>query len=465
MTRALMLGILLLAGSTAAAIVPAAFPHLMEFRDALADYQRGEHVVARAAFRHLSELGDPEARFNLAVMLLKGEGGVEDEVEALAWMRWAAEAGNETARLALPTVEAALAEDAHRGADELLAALRAEHDALEMLQKEPRQYADSGCLLESMRRASPHYPARSAQERQIGYAVLHFLVSPEGNVDAVHAMPTLIRDDRFAEPARRAVRRWHAHDCPSNRYRHYTQIITFDLHGRTDFSESAHRWAQETLDRARTGDAAHAYLVAEVDAYMDGLFPLEAGERGRLMLRAAIAGIAEARHALAGWLQPISPAHAERWRVLAAGQGFAPALLAVSMRNDLPAAARRDALVRAARDGFLPAVLLAVRELASHPLEEERDGVLALTLTSALPERLLRDDPSLAEAHAAALAENGRMQEAVEWQQRALRVARRLKRERTQSELRLAAYRNGQPWRDVSLVAASVQVKTPDPDR
>ncbi|HRQ63412.1 MAG TPA: energy transducer TonB [Xanthomonadaceae bacterium] len=426
MARALMLGFLLLTGNSATALSPAAYPHLMEFGDALAAYQRGDLVEARVAFRHLAELGHPEARFNLGVMLLKGEGGETDEAEALAWMRWAMQDGDASAAQAMPTVEAALSPAQQLSAGVTLERLRATHDAVAMMHAKPLRHASEGCLVEHMQRSPPQYPDQSARERQIGYAVLHFLVSPEGNADAVHAMPTLIRDDRFAEPARRAVRRWHAHACPATGYRHLTQVITFDLHGRSGYSDAALAWAQDILDSARNGNPAHAYVVAELDARLDGLFQLEPAERGLLMQSAAVAGMAEARYALSEQLARSMPDHAARWEVLAARQGFAPALVAVTRRNDLHADARREALIRAAREGFLPAVLLGVRRLATHPLDEERDGVLALSLTSNLPSQVLRSDPSMAQAHAAALAENGRFKEAVEWQQRALRVGRRL---------------------------------------
>lgn len=461
MMRALMLSFLLLAGHAATALSPAAYPHLMEFGDAHAAYQRGDLIEARVAFRHLAELGVPEARFNLGVMLLKGEGGEGDETEALAWMRWAAEDGNASAAETLPTVEAALSPEQRQTAGLTLERLRADHDAVAMLHARPRGHATKGCLVENMHRSPPHYPADAARERQIGYAVLHFLFSPEGNADAVHAMPTPIRDDPFAEAARRAVRRWHARACPANDYRHMTQVITFDLRGRADYSSAAKSWAQDVLDAARAGAPAQAYLAAELDAQLKGLFQLELAERGLLMQRAAVGGLAEARYALSLQLSRSLPDHAARWQTLAARQGFAPALLAVSHRDDLPEDARRNALIRAAQEGFFPAVLLAARHLAAHPDKDERDGVLALSLTSNLPKQVLRTDPSLAEAHAAALAENGQMKDAIEWQQRALRTGKRLKRDLTASEERLAAYREGRPWRDASLLTPEDETGSP----
>jgi TonB family protein len=448
MMRAWSLTCLLLACGSASALAPAAYPHLMEFRDALAAYQRGEHAVARPAFRHLAELGDPEARFNLGVMLLRGEGGDEAPAEGYAWVRWAAEAGLDAASAALPAIEAALDVGERAASEAVLAELRERHGLDRLLPGPEFDRWGDGCVVRNMQRVEPRYPARAAQARQIGYAELHFLLNPTGEVEAVHAMPSLVRDDPFAEAAVRAVRRWSARDCPSSDFRHLRQVILFDLHGRTDYGREAKAWAEAMLAEARAGGGAQAYAVALVDRLLPGLFELAPGERRDLMLRAAVAGVADAREHLGLWLEHAAPEHAARWRLLAARQGHGPALLWAARSNRLDPAERRQALLRAAGEGFLPAVLLAVRELATHPDAERRDAVAALRITSALPERLRREDPSMGQAHAAALAENGQFQEAAQWEQRALRAARRAGRDAGPFEQRLAAYRAGRAWRD-----------------
>jgi TPR repeat protein len=453
MTRALMLTALLLASGSAAALSAPAYPHLMEFRDAMAAYEGGDHAVARAAFRHLAELGDPEARFNLGVMLLKGEGGEAEPVDGAAWARWALESSHPAATRAWDAIEAALSPEEREAALATLGELRARHDIASKLPKPPYSRAHDGCIAERMQRRAPYYPDRAARAQQIGYAVMHFLITPAGEVDAVHAMPSLVRNDQFADAATRAVRRWSARDCPAEAYRYATQVITFELDGGRDFTASTRKWADETLATARSGGAAEAYAVAVLDDLLKGLFGLEPGEQRELMLRAAVAGVPEARDHLAGWLYRTAPNDARRWRLLAARQGHAPALLWYAMLPEFSETERRAALLRAAHAGFLPAALLAVRDLALDPDHRRRDGAAALRITSALPESLLRVDPSMAQAHAAALAENGRFGEAAEWQQRALRTARRLGRDSTPFELRLQAYRDGRPWREPGVPA------------
>lgn len=68
-----------------------AYPDLLELAQARALYEAGDLKRARAGYRHLAELGVPEARLELGVMLVRGEGGPADRAEGAAWVRWVAE--------------------------------------------------------------------------------------------------------------------------------------------------------------------------------------------------------------------------------------------------------------------------------------------------------------------------------------------------------------------------------------
>jgi TPR repeat protein len=100
-------------GAAGAELGASLYPDLMEFDEAFKLYERGELERARNGFRHLAELGDPEARLNLGVMLAKGEGGDADLVEAVAWIRWAADQGSDGAAQVLSVLERSL-DDTHR---------------------------------------------------------------------------------------------------------------------------------------------------------------------------------------------------------------------------------------------------------------------------------------------------------------------------------------------------------------
>ena len=61
----------------------------------------GDHVKARLHFRAAAQRGHPLAQYNLAMMLLHGEGGPCEPAEAEALLRKAAVGGVELAREAL----------------------------------------------------------------------------------------------------------------------------------------------------------------------------------------------------------------------------------------------------------------------------------------------------------------------------------------------------------------------------
>ena len=77
MRRLALLSLLLAVTSAPAApLGEIVYPGLMEFNEAYELYTAGDFERARTGFRHLAELGDPEAQLDRGVMLAKGEGRV-----------------------------------------------------------------------------------------------------------------------------------------------------------------------------------------------------------------------------------------------------------------------------------------------------------------------------------------------------------------------------------------------------
>jgi TPR repeat protein len=317
-------------GAAGAELGASLYPDLMEFDEAFKLYERGELERARNGFRHLAELGDPEARLNLGVMLAKGEGGDADLVEAVAWIRWAADQGSDGAAQVLSVLERSL-DDTHR---ERAATRLAEQSLPRETETAP---ACSGrthemrcdCLCARMERTPPVYPRKALEKGQTGFAVVYYLVSPEGNIAAPYEMPGARRDDLFGPAALRAVRQWDARACTGDDYFATLQTIVFVFETDDEpgaFQSMERERAARQLAKARAGDPGEAYDM--------------------------------------------------------------------------------------------------------------------------------RADPSLAEMHAMALAENGRFREAVTWQKRAITVSRKLPRELSGAIARLAAYEAGEPWRDPRLAMA-----------
>ena len=65
----------------------------------------GDHVTARRHFRAAAQRGHPLGQYNLAMMLLNGEGGPCDVAHAVSLLRKSADAGISLARDALEQLE------------------------------------------------------------------------------------------------------------------------------------------------------------------------------------------------------------------------------------------------------------------------------------------------------------------------------------------------------------------------
>lgn len=437
----------LLAGQ-AGALGSSLYPDLMEFDEALRLYQAGDLERARRGFRHLAELGDPEAQLNLGVMLVKGEGGAEDSIEGAAWIRWAAESGAAGAQQVLPVVEGRLDEAGLADAQATLTDLRAAH-GLENLVHVDDPVARK-CEAEEWFRPAPEYPHGAALAGRLGYVRAYFFIDPEGNLHAAQAMEGMYRDDPFGPAAEKVLPRWNVPLCGKNRYRFTFQTIDFNLvDGHTP---ELRQTVAEITAAARNGDPGMSYVAGLLGDSMEGLFALDPGEREQLLLSAAVAGRADARYGLSFALQ--SRDHRNRWVLLAARQGYAPSLLELYTRRSVPDDTRLLALLQAADSGFVPAVWMAVAHLSAHPDEAQRDGDRALELIDAFGNReraRMRNDTSLREAHAMALAETGQFRQAAQLQRRVVSAARRLGRDTTRAEARLARYVANEPWRDPLL--------------
>lgn len=453
-TLALLLSCLI--AGQASALGSSLYPDLMEFDEAMGVYRAGELDRARRAFTHLAELGDPEAQFNLGVMLLKGEGGEPDVITGTAWVQWSAESGVAGAQDVLAIMAQRLDEEARAQVGLKLAGLREEDQPLvRRSAPDDTEASRRDCVARNAHRPPPVYPMSALRDDRVGFTELHFLVGPEGNFDAIHAFPDSHRYGPFGPVARDAARRWNAHDCRAPRYSQFYLMVVFEMvdsFGDTVISPARLKWAEQVLVEARAGGHEQAYIVGMLADLYDTYFSVDANERHRLLHRAAVAGFPDARYEYA--LSLTAGANRYRWLLLAARQGQPLALSYLRTLEELPREERQQALLSAAEAGFLPAVFLAVRQLAAHPDAAERDGARALQLSSSVHNRILRGDPSMAEVHAMALAETGRFKDAVTWQKRALSTGRRLGRDTTGAAVRLARYEAGEPWRD-SLLSSS----------
>lgn len=436
MRRFALLWLLLAATPTPAApLGESLYPGLVEFDEAFELYAARDFERARTGFRHLAELGDPEAQLNLGVMLAKGEGGPVDRIEGAAWVRRAEAGGLEQATAIREVLEGGLDQDQ---LEEI--AVRLEVSQPPATPEPESLDSATDCELEFLQRAPARYPEEAALGYRMGLVKTEAAIDGDGLFGAVHSLYGFGTRDAFALAAEQAITGWLANTC--HRISMVEQSIIFEFEDiDAGYAERRRQHAARLLEAARSGDATTRFSIALLaDTYPD-LFDLQPGEAEAFARSAAVAGLPEARY----WLD------SRRWILLAARQGHAPALYRVSRWKTLPAAERKGALIAAARGGHEIAIYDAARWLAAHPDAAERDGALALSLTGDLTRRQLFRDTLLAQAHAMALAETGRFREAARQQERVVKSLRRSDRPTRLAEERLQAYEAGQAWRDSTL--------------
>ena len=448
MRRLPLLAILLATTSAPAApLGESLYPGLVEFDEAYELYTAGDFARARTGFRHLAELGDPEAQLNLGVMLAKGEGGPADRIEGAAWVRAAEDGGMADAAGVRAVLERGLDETQLDAITARMAALRpAARESASGPEEPADQEASSECPIRMVYRAEPIYPRNTERKLETGFVQMELLVDPTGVVGAAHASHRQ-GDDAFERAAVRAVNRWRAEPCPNAGHRGALQTIQFGFEwegdGRDRYSSGTRQFATRLLAAAREGDAGAAFEVVLLADHHPDLFELGPDEDEVLTLVAAIGGRPDARLMLGS--------SDDRWIILAARQGYAPALHRVANWRRLGMEERKRALIEAARAGYAPAAFNVVRWLAAHPQASQRDGALALELIEPM-NRAQRDrDLLLMQAHAMALAETGDTRGAARLQDRVMKALRTTPQNQALASARLAAYVAGNPWRDTGL--------------
>lgn len=85
----------------AAGLVFSAMPALADFEAGQAAFRRGDHAAALAEWLPLAHQGDPNAQFNVSVILMHGMAGPRNPGEAARWLRAAARQGVAPAQGAL----------------------------------------------------------------------------------------------------------------------------------------------------------------------------------------------------------------------------------------------------------------------------------------------------------------------------------------------------------------------------
>ena len=432
-----------------------ATPLHADFQAALREYNAGHYELAHAQFLALAELGDCSSQFNLGAMALQGQGGPKDAGSGVGWLR--AAAGNGCEQLVgerLAGLAAKLSADESRTAAGVV-----DRYGRDALHAQGIVSPDFSCreqapasVLQSPR---PQYP-RLAADPHRAIVITELTIGTDGlarDPEIVLALP----ESGF--PAA-AVESWlNSRFVPASRAgvpveSRLQAKSLFATGGGSELSGmDAYRSARP---RAEAGDPGAAYLVG-LTATLDASLGISAARAGQLLLDSARDGDSRAQYWVGSQLRASAACHALAngavWLRHAAEGGSASAqlLLATDLLNGDPSAAQaaqaRALLERAASSDSFYVRKHVVALLAASALDSVRDPGTALAAAMKLAAGEIQSDPQMFEAVGAAYAANGDFRAASGQQQIAIRKARSLGWDTRVMTQRLAAYRDGRPWR------------------
>lgn len=434
-----------------------------DFVAAIESYRAGKYGEARAQFQELAELGNGASQFNLGAMYLRGEGIDADPGVAIGWLRASVENGYDGIALGrLQEGEAQLSEQQRRSVGEIVG--RYGREALR--ERVLPRYDSLLCKHDyaapsSLQLAKPYYPplARTRSNRGLvagsGIVIVDFIVGVDGvprDPQVVAAAPTRIFDKEALRAAMRS-RFTPARLDGKPVERRYAIRSSFRM-------GSSSVWNDESIEqikrRAEEG-YTDAQFVVGLLGVLDAELQIPKEQAQRFMLSAAQAGNADAQYWIAEDLARNGDCNDDSsksrvWLQQAARSPLIPAKLAwaYALLGD-PTAAKNvsdlQALLTDIIAGENPHALKHATVLLSGVSAPQlQDKARALQAAAKLDKLQAELDPQVSEAIAAAHAANGDFQQAVKYQQRALRTAADLEWNTQLMRQRLAEYRASKAW-------------------
>ncbi len=450
------MGVRSVCATLAVSALSSATPAHADFQTALGEYNAGHYEVAHAQFLALAELGDCSSQFNLGAMALKGQGGPKDAGSGVGWLQ--AAAGNGCERLVgnkVAGLTAKLSADESRAAAGIVA--RYGRDALHTQGIVSPDFSCREQVAASVLQApAPEYPRLAGDTRQGAIVITELTIGVDG---LARDPEILLAVPETGFPAA-AVESWlNSRFEPASRggapiESRLQAKSLFAIEGGSGLSGmDAYKSARQ---RADAGDPVAGYLVG-LTASLDASLGISSARAGQLLLASARDGDSRAQYWVGSELHATAVCHSQVngavWLRHAADGGSASAqlMLATDLLSADPtgaqAAQARSLLERAATSDSFYVRKHVVALLAASPLDAVRDPGTALSVATKLAAGEIQSDPQMFEAVGAAYAASGDFRQASAQQQIAIRKARSLAWNTRVMTQRLAAYRDGRPWR------------------
>jgi len=422
-------------------------------------YEAKELTQAFEMFRELAELGLPRAQETLAIMYVNAEGVPRGNVQGYAWAKIAKENGSTEVQAIIDQLEPHMSANSRRIADELHAKFGAEAVRKRLLpdMSEPQAYKNRvRCRL--TKGSSGFYP-QTAKSRGIqGNTFVEVTIGVDDrarNPRVLYSVPP----GEFEEAAIRTLLTSEFLSGEENGIKVPCRLTVAMRFVMPEYESEDYPkldiYVERTRAAAEAGDASSQLLYGLLIAGLPQL-RMSSFEAIPWYAKAAQAGMPLAQFlvgsAIAEGAGPVrDEAKGLFWLNKAADAGQPDAQLALARRllSGTPDAAQsaealgliEKAAASGNRDGkfYLAAVLAAGKDAA------RRDPQRALSI---LKEVMfdVDSDPTAFEIRAAAAAMLGNFPDAIRDQQKAMRMAEKLKWQTGPQRERLAYYVAGKPW-------------------
>ncbi len=432
----------------------ASLPARPSYVEAVEAYGAGDLVTAQREFAVMARLGHRTSQYNLAVMLLKGEGGQEQPTEAFAWFSVAAEAGDESAQRALTTMSPrAIDKDRERAAE-----IRSQYGIeanLERLLQLTNQFEP--LEIKWTRWPALQYPYMARKLSREGWVVAEAQFGPHGEPKDPRIVFAENEAD-FTVPTIFGIQNGRRKDKAGGGRPPLYGVIPVQFQGyRTSATYAVDLTHLEALcGEAEIGNPRTEVLCGLVTAYQKGNSPEKRETGYRTIIRATLAGQPDAALLVGAALASIDeePRRTEglKWWEVAAqnGSNAARARVVDSWLRARPVS--EATLVRVKR--WMERIVAgdddwAIKHVAAiwatHPDARVRDPSKAIALLPRLEYRG-RVDPQIFEIEAAARAIAGDKSRAIWAQDMAIKGAKLVDWDTGQMEERRERYKKGGAW-------------------
>jgi uncharacterized protein len=414
-------------------------------------------------FNEAAKNGDYDAQFNLGVMYLKGESTPKNLTTAYAWLRLASQSKTHEERGTYKKVYAKLTEDEKALADNLYQNIFEEYGNEAVINRLQPQLTNTTELKKHRitRIVKPEYPESKFSDIQVGWVDIIFSVNKDGTTRdhvAFFSSSTV-----FKRAALTAIRGFLFEPSLVNgkpvtvnglRYR-----FIFTLHGAKYDEGKITQSIKNLREEAAKGNASdmfnYAYFIESIPSFTKKISIDE--NPNSWYLNAANKGHSSAsffigKNLLNGNMCEVDGIKSANWLIKASQSNLSEAQYLLANESFSGARLEKNEekgfywLKRAASNNEIAKLRLSWI-LATHSNDSYRDINLATEYFMKVHKNHT-DQQTYLQTAAAIAAEKGDFKNAIKWQQKAIKDAKKLDLPLETVNAQLASYQNNQPWRE-----------------